>query len=104
MDKVFGELMIEDMSPTRDPCQYGNEKKVSRHHYLIKMVNRILTAVDQNSQKEAIAVIVKMVDWSQAFDRQSHKLGVQSFIKNGVQPSLVPILISFFQQRRMVVK
>ena len=104
MDKVIGELMIEDMSPKRDPCQYGNEKKVSRHHYLIKMVNRILTAVDQNSQKEAIAVIVKMVDWSQAFDRQSHKLGVESFIKNGVRPSLVPILISFFQQRRMVVK
>ena len=52
MDKVIGELMIEDMSPKRDPCQYGNEKKVSRHHYLIKMVNRILTAVDQNSQKK----------------------------------------------------
>ena len=104
MDKVIGELMIADMYPKRDPCQYGNEKKVSRHHYLIKMVNRILTAVDQNSQKEAMAVIVKMVDWSQAFDRQSHKLGVESFIKNGVRPSLVPILISFFQQRRMVVK
>ena len=42
-----GEYLIMDMAPTRDPSQYGNEKKLSRHHYLIKMLNRILTAVDK---------------------------------------------------------
>ena len=68
------------------------------------MLNRILTAVDRNSQKEAFAVIVTMIDWSQAFDRQSHKLGIQSFIENGVRSSLIPILISFFQNRNMKVK
>ena len=68
------------------------------------MLNRILTAVDKNSQREAFAVIVTMVDWSQAFDRQSHKLGVQSFIENGVRSSLIPILVSFFQNRKMKVK
>ena len=103
-DKIIGELLIEDMSATRDPSQYGNEKKMSRHHYLIKMLNRILTAVDQNSQTEAFAVIINMIDWSQAFDRQSHKLGIESFIRNGVRPALIPILISFFQNRQMKVK
>ena len=93
-----------DVAPTRDPSQYGNEKKLSRHHYLIKMLNRILTAVDKNSQNEAVAVIISMVDWSHAFDRQSHKLGVESFIKNGVRHSLIPILISFFKNRKMKVK
>ena len=44
------------------------------------------------------------LDWSQAFDRQSHKLGIKSFIENGVRPSLIPILISFFQNREMTVK
>ena len=68
------------------------------------MLHRILTAVDKNSQKEPIAVIVNLVDWSPAFDCHPHKLGVQSFIKNGVQQSLIPILISFFQNRRMKVK
>ena len=68
------------------------------------MLNRILTAVDRNSQKEAFAVLVTMVDWSQAFDRQSHKLGIQSFIENGVRQSLIPILISFFKNRKMKVK
>ena len=103
-DKIIGNLVIEDMKPTRDRSQYGNEKKVSAQHYLIKMLNRILTAVDQNSQKKAFAVIVTMVDWSQAFDRLSHKLGVQSFIENGVRSSLIPILVSFFQNRKMKVK
>ena len=36
--------------------------------------------------------------------RQSPLLGIKSFIKNGVRPCLIPILISFFQNRRMVVK
>ena len=97
-------MVIQDMKPTRDPAQYGNEKKVSAQHYLIKMLNRVLTAVDTNSQREAIAVIISMVDWSNAFDRQAHKLGIQSFIKNGVRPSLIPVLISFFQNRPMKVK
>ena len=66
-DKIIGEFVIEDMAPTRDPSQYGNEKKISAQHYLIKMLHRILTAVDRNSQKEAMVVILNMVDWSQAF-------------------------------------
>ena len=97
-DKIIGELIIEDMADSRDLAQYGNEKKMSAQHYLIKMLNRILTAVDSNSQSEAISVIVGMIDWSQAFDRQSHHLGVKSFIDNGVRPSLIPVLDQFFQE------
>ena len=103
-DKVLGEFLIHDMAPSRDPSQYGNEKKISRHHYLIKLLNRVLTAVDKNSQKEAFAVIVQLIDWAQAFDRQSHTLGIESFLKNGVRHSLIPILVSFFQDRSMMVK
>ena len=45
-----------------------------------------------------------MVDWKLAFDRQSHVQGIQSFIDNGVRPSMIPILISFFKNRQMQVK
>ena len=34
----------------------------------------------------------------------SHKHGIQSFIDNGVRPSLIPILLSYFQDRTMKVK
>ena len=87
-----------------DRSQYGNEKNLSINHYLIKMLHRIPCAVDRNSQSEAFAVILNLIDWSQAFDRQSHKLGVQSFVKNGVRPALIPILVSFFKDRHMKVK
>ena len=68
------------------------------------MLHKILTAVDKNSQSEAFSVIIGMIDWKQAFDRQCHKLGIQSFINNGVRSSLIPILINYFMNRKMKVK
>ena len=68
------------------------------------MLHKILVSVDKNSKSEAYAVLIQMIDWSQAFDRQSHTLGVKSFIRNGVRSSLIPVLISFFKNRQMKVK
>ena len=72
MDKI----LAEDMAMTRDRSQNGNKQNLSIQHYLIKMVHKILTAVDENSQQKAYAVILSMVDWSQAFDTQSHYIGI----------------------------
>ena len=104
LDKLIAQYLISDMSPSRDLSQYGNEKQLSIQHYLIKMMHKILTAVDTNTQNEAYAVILNMIDWSQAFDRQDHSLGIKSFIDNGVRDSLIPILINYFQHRQMKVK
>ena len=103
-EKIFGEFLISDMSKNRDHSQYGNEKGLSVNHYLIKMINEILISVDTNSVAEKIAVFCSMIDWRQAFDRQDPTLGVQSFVRNGVRNSLIPLLINYFQERRMVVK
>ena len=54
---------------------------MSIQHYLVNMVNRILTILDRNNEKEKYAVIAKLVDWSKAFDMQDPTLGVQSFKK-----------------------
>ena len=92
------------MAKTRDPAQYGNEKGLSVNHYLINMINEILVCVDKNTAAEKFAVFCSLVDWKQAFDRLCPTLGVQSFVRNGVRSSLIPLLISYFQDRRMVVK
>ena len=76
------------MTHSRDRAQYGNQKKVSIQHYLIKLLHKVLTSLDENSVEKSIAVVLQMIDWSQAFDRQSHIIGVRSFIDNGVRPSL----------------
>ena len=103
-ESIIAEYMVGDMRPSRDPSQYGNCKGVSTQHYLIKMIDRILTVLDTNNQQNKYAVVVQLVDWAQAFDRQCPKLGVESFLKNGVRKAIIPLLISYFQNRRMKVK
>ena len=68
------------------------------------MVHEILTILDSNNDDEKMAVVAQLIDWSKAFDRQDHKLGIDSFIRNGVRPTLIPVLMSYFQERKMVVK
>ena len=40
-DKLITKYLIQDMAPSRDPSQYGNEKKMSIQQYLIKMLHKI---------------------------------------------------------------
>ena len=77
---------------------------MSIQHYLVQMLNRILSILDTNNENEKYAVLTQLIDWTKAFDMQDPKLGVLSFIKCGVRMSLAPILISYFQNRKMVVK
>ena len=73
-------------------------------HYLVRLMHRIVSNVDNNSQGEVNAVLATFIDWSKAYSRQCHKLGIESFIRNGVRPSLIPLLISYFQRRKIIVK
>ena len=103
-EKILSDFLISDMEPAMDRSQFGNEKGISVQHCLIKMLDTIYTQLDINNQKESYAAILTMVDYSQAFDRCCPKLGVESFMKNGVRRDLIPLLTNFFQNRRMKVK
>ena len=103
-EKLLADLMIRDMKSNFDPKQYGNQRGISIQHYLIDMIHRILEALDNNSNGEKFAVIASLIDWNNAFPRQCAQLGVESFIKNGVRPSLIPVLVNYFQGREMSVK
>ena len=60
--------------------------------------------MDGSTKGEHTAVIGTLVDWSAAFDRQDPTLAIKSFQENGVRGSLIPILMSFFERRKMFVK
>jgi hypothetical protein len=45
-----------------------------------------------------------MLDWSSAFDRQDPTLAIEKFLKLGVRPALVPVLVSYLTDREMQVK
>ena len=90
------------MSTPVPKVQYVNQKGIQ--HYLIKMVHRILSVLDNNSKRETFAIFANLIDWKDAFPKQCPKLGIESFIRNGVRPSLIPVLINYFQDREMSVK
>ena len=92
------------MEDKMDPSQYGNQKGLSIQHYLIRMIHRILGSLDNNSKGDTFAVIANLIDWNNAFPRQCPKLGIDSFIENGVRPALIPVLVNYFQDRQMDVK
>ena len=96
-EQLVAELMISDIMTDLDISQYANQKGVSLQHYLIKMINRILT-----DKGEVNAVLATLVDWKEVFPRQC--LGVEAFIKCGVRGSLIPLLINYLQGRTMKVK
>ena len=66
------------------------------------VIHKILTVLDKNNRQEANAVLVQLLYWYQAFDRQFPLLGIQSFIK--IEKLIMPILVSYFQNRRLRVK
>ena len=59
---------------------------------------------DTNSKGDVFAVVASLIDWNNAFPRQCPTLGVKSFLENGVRPSLIPVLINYFEDRKMSVK
>ena len=103
-ESIICEMVISDMSKNLDPTQYGNRKRTGIQHYLVKMLHRILSKTDKNSRRQIKAVICNFVDWKQAYSRQSHILGIRSFMANGVRPSLIPVLTDYFRSRSMKVK
>ena len=98
------EKIASDIAAQRDPTQYGNRKRTGIQHYLIRMLHRILAETDNNSRGEIKAVLCTFLDWKEAYSRQSHILGVKSFQENGVRPTLIPVLISYFQSREIRIK
>ena len=103
MEKLVCPLIVEDMKSSLDKSQFANQPGLSTQHYLIKLIDRILSVTDSCSKGESVAVLATMIDWKKAFPKMDHTLGVKSFIKNGVRASLIPILASFFERRSMRV-
>ena len=103
-EQLVAELIISDMANLLDKSQYANQKDLSLQHYLVKMINKILSDTDGSSKSETNAVLATLYDWKEAFPRQCPKLGIEAFIKCGVRPSLIPMLISYLQDRTMRVK
>jgi hypothetical protein len=94
--------ILEDISDNIDIGQFGGQTGTGTEHMIVCLLNRVLLLLDRFSDKSA--VIAASVDWSAAFDRQDPTLAIKKFIELGVRPTLIPLLISYLNERKMKVR
>ena len=94
--------IMEDVCKNIDIGQYGGQPGIGTEHMVVCFLDRILQLLDSN--RDHSAVLATFLDWSQAFDRQDPTKGINKFIKLGVRPALIPLLISYLTDRTMRVK
>ena len=80
--------------------QYGGQKGNSITHYIIEFVNFILSCQDNRDQT---AVMACMVDFQKAFNRQNHNVLITKLSDMGVPGWLLKIVISFLEDRKLIV-
>ena len=57
MEKIVCPLIVEDMRSSLDKSQFANQPGLSTQHYLIKLIDRILSVTDKSSKGECVAVL-----------------------------------------------
>ena len=63
MEKIIVKYMVEDMRSKLDECQFANQENQSINHYLIKLVDRVLKALDGSTKGEHTAVLCTLIDF-----------------------------------------
>ena len=53
-ESVISDKVVSDMKSNIDPTQYDNQRNTSIKHYLVKMMDQIVTSVDSNSKGQVI--------------------------------------------------
>ena len=94
--------ILNDIEDELDPSQFGGRKGSSTEHLVVCYVDRVLKLLD--STTAMAAVIAAAADWASAFDRTDPTLTAAKLVKVGLRPSLIPILISYMSDRKMIVK
>ena len=94
--------IMEDVSKHLDIGQFGGQTGIGTEHMMVCLLDRILKLLDRYPDRSA--VIMALLDWSAAFDRQDPTLAVKKFIQLGIRPSLIPLLADYLTDRQMRVK
>ena len=101
-ESFLKDWILEDISENLDKKQFGARKGSGTEHLIVQFIDRILNLLDGKISKTA--VMASSIDWTSAFDRVDPTITALRFVSLGIRPSLIPILISYMSERRMIVK
>ena len=78
-----------------DPSQHGGRQKYSVLLYMVKLVDFIMKNLDKKK-----AITMALIDYSKAFNRQSHNRLVTCFSDLGTPNYLLKVLTSYLWRRK----
>ena len=93
--------LLEVIGDKLDMRQYGGMKGNSISHYLIELINFILYNQDN---EDPTAVLICLIDFAKAFNRQYHSILITKLSDMGVPSWLLKLVASFLQNRTMIVR
>ena len=92
-EKIHNPLVLKDL------------RKISlTSEYSLVFEGIIKDWIMQDIDNNCSIVIAAMLEWSVAFDRQDPTLAIEKFIKIGVRPALIPVLVSYLSNKEMQVR
>ena len=95
------EWLLENMGEKLDIRQFGGAKGNSITHYIIELINFILSNQEDTAPTAILAVLV---DFSKAFNRQDHSILITKISDMNVPGWLLKIVIAFFTNIQMVAR
>ena len=99
VENIIYDLLISHWGNKIDAAQFGGRKGYSVTLYLIQLVDFIL----KNLEKSKL-VILCLIDFAKAYNRQSHNRLLTCFSDLGTPPYLLRVIASYFTNRQMVVR
>ena len=98
-ENIIYDLLLTHMGKNIDSAQFGGRKGYSVLIYLIKLVDFILKNLEKSN-----AVILALIDFSKAYNRQNHNRLITCFNDMGTPAYLLKVLFSYLQNRKMSVR
>jgi hypothetical protein len=100
-ESILRGWIVADIGAKININQFAGKKGVGTEHMMVMLVDRVLSLLDQPGMT---AVVMGAVDWMGAFDRQDPTKTAIKLINMGLRPSLVPVILEFLEDRKMVVR
>ena len=93
MENFIKSWILEDIYPNIDQRQFGDEKGTGCEHVLVYFVDRVLYLLDSANGKSA--VLMASCDWVSTFDCLDSSGKISGFIRLGLRPSLIQLLMLY---------
>ena len=99
MENIIYDLLMNNFGHKIDSGQHGGRKGYSVLLYLVKLVDFVMSNLDKKKP-----VIMALIDFSKAYNRQCHNRIVSCFSDLGTPTYLLKIIASYLTNRKMAVR